>query len=141
MMRKPPKPFKTWQEYLDARDSFYVSPAWHKLRQEVLKENEHRCVYCKRVPTKDNPVNIDHRVPLCKNWGLRLCKSNLQITCAQCNKMKGGMSHKRMLKLFGLLPKKKKKKQKISQKAVLRKQRQLEQQKRQNASFWASYLN
>lgn len=140
MYRKPPKPFTSWSEYLTERDAFYQSKEWKMLRQEVINENECRCVYCKRVPSKANPINVDHRVPLCKRWDLRLCKDNLQITCMQCNRLKGGRSHNKMLKLFGVLPKKKKRSNTVSEKNKRRKKLAQERKKRQNDSFWANYL-
>ena len=97
MFKIPPAPFKTWGEYRVARDAFYRSAEWLEIRRKVIQNSDGRCVYCGKYPTKDNPINIDHRIPLCKRWELRLSLSNLQLTCHKCNKYKSGMSHKQML--------------------------------------------
>lgn len=146
MVKVPPAPFLTWDEYRKARDEFYLSSEWRELRKQVIQNSDGRCVYCKRIPTKDNPINIDHRIPLCKNWDLRLSLDNLQLTCHECNKKKSGMSHKRMLKKMN--KQRNKEKKKVSKKLRLerklarraREQRKQEKQKAVNAAFWATYL-
>lgn len=144
MFKNPPVPFTTWDEYRAARDAFYLSPEWQEIRKQVIRNSDGRCVYCKRFPTRDNPINIDHRIPLCKRWDLRLCLNNLQLTCQACNIKKSGMSHKRMLrKISGGAKKKKGKKKMRAERLRAKQERQRkkdEKQKRINASFWSTYL-
>lgn len=142
MFKSPPVPFQTWDEYRAARDAFYQSPEWKEIRKRVIEKSDGRCVYCKRIPTRGNPINIDHRIPLCKNWGLRLSLSNLQVTCHECNKKKSGMSHKRMLKKINKEKKNTPKKTRIERKLARleREQRKKAKQKAANSAFWATYL-
>ena len=142
MFRKPPKPFSSWSEYKAARDSFYESPEWKSLRQKIIALSDGKCVYCGRVPTKENPINIDHRIPLWKRWDLRLCAFNLQFTCEDCNKKKNGNSHKKMLVAMGLVQKKRnkitrsEKRKKKQARALATEQRK----KQEDALFWKDYL-
>lgn len=135
MFRKPPVPFKTWDEYRTERDAFYMSPEWREIRKRVIKKSDGRCVYCGKKPTPDNPINIDHRVPLCKNWNLRLCLGNLQVTCRRCNLEKSGCSHKKMLK-------KMRRRAGLEKKAIkkAKKTRKKTEQERKNNLFWSEYL-
>lgn len=100
MFRKAPAPFTTWGEYREARDAFYKSPGWLAIREQVIAKSDGRCVYCKCVPTHKNPINIDHKVPLCKRWDRRLDITNLQVTCHRCNEMKSGSTHKQFSRLM-----------------------------------------
>lgn len=143
MFRKPPVPFTTWDQYREARDAFYLSPEWQEIRKKVIQRSDGRCVYCKRLPTKDNPINIDHRIPLCKNWDLRLCLTNLQVTCQTCNIKKSGMSHKQMLRKISGGAKKKTRRQMRAERLRAKQKRQREKDEKQrkiNASFWSTYL-
>ena len=142
---KIPNPFNSWEEYFSARDAFYKSTEWKELRKIVIENNDCKCVYCGREPTKDNPINIDHIQPLCKRWDLRLDINNLQITCSECNKRKGGKSHKRFKKTFEPKPKynqlsrKQKRKERLKRKKI-REEKQRIEQKRKNDAFFANYL-
>lgn len=145
----PPSPFISWEEYRIARDAFYQSEEWREIRKKVIKNSDCRCVYCKKYPTDDNPINIDHRIPLCKRWDLRLCLCNLQVTCHKCNKLKSGMSHVKMLKKSNPLEcldkqvKKKKKKEKRLERLrakKLKEQKIAEKQKQINIKFFSEYL-
>jgi 5-methylcytosine-specific restriction endonuclease McrA len=141
---KIPEPFNSWDEYFEARNAFYHSDEWRELRRQVIERSDGKCVYCGRKPTPYNPINIDHRIPLCKRWDLRNKLTNLQLTCSECNKIKGGKSHIRMKKMFE--PKSKTKlTKKERRKRKLERQRQREEklraeQKRKNDSFFADYL-
>lgn len=92
-----PKPFTTWDEYRTARDQFYASDEWKALRRKIIARKDPHCVYCGRLPTPQNPLNVDHRKPLCRAWRSRLDPNNLQITCHECNLKKSGLTHKQML--------------------------------------------
>lgn len=150
MYRTPPAPFKTWTEYREARDAFYNSPEWLELRKKVIQKSDGRCVYCKKYPTATNPTNIDHRIPLCKRWDLRLTIGNLQVTCHKCNVLKSGMTHRQFLRKIRApeylrklaLSAKGKRKRRLMREihAKERQQRASEKAKRDNATFWANYL-
>lgn len=142
---KIPNPFNSWDEYFEARNAFYHSDEWRELRKQVIERSDGKCVYCGRRPTTSNPINIDHRIPLCRRWDLRNCLANLQLTCSECNKIKGGKSHAKMKKLFE--PKDIKKKLSKKERRRLREERrkkreekQRAEQKRKNDAFFANYL-
>jgi 5-methylcytosine-specific restriction endonuclease McrA len=64
--------------------NFYNSPAWRKLRYEVLRERGRRCEVCGRSPP-DVVIHVDHIKPRSKFPELALQRSNCQIMCADCN--------------------------------------------------------
>ena len=68
---KIPEPFNSWDENFEARNAFYHSDEWSELRRQVIERSDGKCVYCGHKPTPYNPINIDHRIPLCKRWDLR----------------------------------------------------------------------
>jgi 5-methylcytosine-specific restriction endonuclease McrA len=79
---KPPRDLKRW---------FYASGAWRRLRYKVLAANAQRhggvprCQLCAARAASGSPLNVDHIVPLSKDWSRRLDPTNLQILCQDCN--------------------------------------------------------
>lgn len=77
------------------REAFYKSWDWRRLRMEVIKKYDRRCMCCGATPEDvaldGTPVRlvVDHIKPLSKHWELRLSPSNLQILCDECNMGKG----------------------------------------------------
>lgn len=134
---KIPHPFKSWEAYFVAREMFYHSEGWKRLRQEVIDESDGRCVYCHCVPTKDNWIEVDHRIPLHRRWDLRYAKSNLQVTCHRCNQRKKGFTHSQMCRFMG--PKKPKAPKPVT-KAEARRIRAQERNKVASSEFWKEYL-
>jgi hypothetical protein len=67
---------------------FYHSPIWKSTRQQVLDSNQHICKIC-GVSLMIMDVNVDHILPLKYYWDQRLDLDNLQISCKDCNKIKG----------------------------------------------------
>lgn len=67
-------------------------PAWAK--NAVFHRDKGRCVLCKTDLTKlysqKSAIHYDHIIPLAMG-GIN-CVTNLQLTCAECNLRKGGMS-------------------------------------------------
>ncbi len=61
-----------------------------KLRLEVFKRDQFRCIFCGRSPAMENGValHIDHRIPFSQGGKTEL--ENLQTLCRDCNLGKGG---------------------------------------------------
>ncbi|MCH1926063.1 HNH endonuclease [Shewanella sp. C32] len=69
--------------------SFYLSPAWLNLREEVLATREHRCALCNKTRAEHNiALEVDHILPRSKYRELELDINNLQILCFECNRGK-----------------------------------------------------
>jgi 5-methylcytosine-specific restriction endonuclease McrA len=71
---------------------FYNSVAWKQLRYRTLAENARRqadgkprCELCGTGAEPDNRLNVDHIVPLSKDWSKRLDPTNVQCLCSRCN--------------------------------------------------------
>ena len=60
-----------------------------RLRLEVLKRDQFRCVFCGRSPATENSItlHIDHKYPFAKGGQTTL--ENLQCLCSDCNLGKG----------------------------------------------------
>ena len=70
--------------------SFYWSDEWRKLRYQVIRENDSKCMACGRSPKLHSVImHVDHIKPISKFPELKLEKSNLQILCDDCNLGKG----------------------------------------------------
>ncbi|MCB7127974.1 MAG: HNH endonuclease [Candidatus Brocadiales bacterium] len=69
--------------------AFYRSPAWKKVRYEVLAASDKRCALCGYAAADGARLNVDHIKPLRKYPELALKKSNLQVLCGSCNQGKG----------------------------------------------------
>ena len=70
-------------------DEFLLSPAWRAVRKLALKKHGNACLKCRRVGTKDEPINVDHIKPRKFFPELALDPTNLQPLCWRCNKAKG----------------------------------------------------
>ena len=69
---------------------FYASVAWKRLRYAVLRESNGRCSYCGASPEDGHTIlQVDHVEPISKNWARRLDKTNLTVSCGDCNHGKG----------------------------------------------------
>lgn len=79
------KYFLTKEKYKEARDDFYKSLEWKRLRYEVLRESRGYCSICGRDVRHGAILHVDHIIPLSKDWTLRLDKNNLQVLCEDCN--------------------------------------------------------
>ncbi|MBN2295773.1 MAG: HNH endonuclease [Pirellulales bacterium] len=77
------------QEEMDATRTFYASPEWRLLREQVIAEQGRRCRQCGRHIASDFDLTVDHIKPRSKFPELALDKSNLQVLCRQCNSSKG----------------------------------------------------
>lgn len=75
-----------------------------KKKKDTIKKKHPECVYCKC--NNELYLEIDHKIPLSR--GGTNDKSNLQVTCTLCNKLKDNMTHvefKDYLKALKLLKK------------------------------------
>lgn len=66
--------------------NFYESNEWLKLRYEVIKKYDRRCMVCFRTNIS---LHVDHIKPRSKYPSLALVESNLQVLCRDCNLGKG----------------------------------------------------
>ena len=74
------------------KSEFYGTKEWRELRWKVLIESDGRCVYCGRSRNKHGvTIHVDHIKPRSKYPFLELEKSNLQVTCEDCNLGKGAI--------------------------------------------------
>ncbi len=78
---------KRWdREYsAEAREQFFASDDWYRVRLEVLHRDRHTCLSCGATRFHGAVLTVDHIVPLSVNWSRRLDKSNLQCLCWDCN--------------------------------------------------------
>jgi hypothetical protein len=76
----------TWNNVTRVKDTRYVSD---KLRLEVFKRDNFKCVICGASPSQHSSVilHIDHIVPFCR--GGETVVENLQTLCSRCNLEKG----------------------------------------------------
>lgn len=60
-----------------------------RLRLEVLKRDQFRCIFCGRSPATETGVvlHVDHKLPFSKGGQTTL--ANLQCLCGDCNRGKG----------------------------------------------------
>jgi 5-methylcytosine-specific restriction endonuclease McrA len=66
---------------------------------ELLINNNHKCLYCGiKVERKIN-LHLDHKIPLSKNGSHTI--ENIAISCASCNLRKGTKSMKEFLQILG----------------------------------------
>ena len=65
---------------------FYSTPEWRRLRYQVLRIHQAKCMCCGRSP-KDHGVvlHVDHIKPRSKHPHLELDLNNLQVLCEDCN--------------------------------------------------------
>ena len=69
-----------------SKPDFYQSKEWRNLRWNVLRSSDGKCVYCGRSRALHNIViHVDHIKPRSKFPHLALVRSNLQVTCEDCN--------------------------------------------------------
>ena len=74
---------------IDEGKTFYASPEWKLLRNEVISEQGRRCGVCGTTAIRDRDVTVDHIRPRSKHPHLALSKDNLQVLCRSCNARKG----------------------------------------------------
>lgn len=64
---------------------FYKSPAWLRVRYQVLARYGFVCMACKRHKDVTGPLHVDHIKPRSKYPKLALDPTNLQVLCMACN--------------------------------------------------------
>jgi 5-methylcytosine-specific restriction endonuclease McrA len=74
---------------IEEQRTFYSSPEWRILREQVIGEQGRRCQKCGRQIVQDFDLTVDHIKPRSKFPDLALDKSNLQVLCRACNSTKG----------------------------------------------------
>ena len=79
---KPKRTKKSKKQAKSTRRSHYIPAA---TRVDVLRRDNHRCVYC-GVSAKKAELEIDHIIPFSKGGSNAI--SNLQTLCSVCNKGK-----------------------------------------------------
>jgi hypothetical protein len=73
---------------IEEAQSFYSSPEWLKLREQVIREEGRVCAQCGRHIKNDNDVTVDHIRPRTKYPHLALSRENLRVLCRRCNSRK-----------------------------------------------------
>ena len=73
----------------DVVQEFYASFEWRRMRMEVFKLYERKCMCCGARPEDGVRIHVDHIRPLRFFWDLRLNIDNLQVLCEVCNHGKG----------------------------------------------------
>ena len=76
------------KEKIEEAQSFYSSPEWAKLREQVIKEEGRVCAQCGRPIKDNNDVTVDHIRPRTKYPHLELSRENLRVLCRSCNSAK-----------------------------------------------------
>jgi len=71
---------------------FYKSPEWRLKRAEILKRDHAECQLCRArgettVNTKDNPLQVHHKIHLKADISLALADDNLLTVCRHCHNM------------------------------------------------------
>lgn len=66
------------------RDELFGSFVWKAIRAILLREARGACQYCgRRAPGV--VLQVDHIIPITKDWSRRLDILNLQVLCVECN--------------------------------------------------------
>ncbi|NFF80427.1 HNH endonuclease [Clostridium botulinum] len=65
--------------------AFYVSTAWKKLREQVLREQNYECQICKSKGKYSRASTVHHIKHLKEYPSLALTKSNLMCVCNSCH--------------------------------------------------------
>ena len=76
-------------ERLREQQTFYSSPEWQTLRQQVIIEEGSKCHLCNVMIKDPTDVTVDHIRPRSRYPNLALVRSNLQVLCRRCNSRKG----------------------------------------------------
>jgi len=68
-----------------AKDDFYHSDDWLRIRYAALKRSNGTCACCGQRGQLRNPLHVDHIKPRSKYPQLALDLSNLQVLCQDCD--------------------------------------------------------
>jgi hypothetical protein len=95
----------TYWETPDPRTpEFLQSPAWRRLRSQVLERWGHQCQRCGRTPQDGIIINVDHIKPRRDFPELALEFDNCQVLCDVCNHGKGNSDGRDWRKEWNGLP-------------------------------------
>lgn len=79
-----------------ARNDLYADPRWHRLVAKILGSWRARwgwqCPGWRASPhmaSRDNPLTVDHIIPVAARPDLAFEETNLQVLCRACNGRKG----------------------------------------------------
>ncbi len=71
----------------EKKEGVVREPIGSKLRAEILRRDNYRCVHCGRTPKEDKiKLEVDHIIPV--DWGGKTEPNNLQTLCRECNQGK-----------------------------------------------------
>jgi hypothetical protein len=70
---------------LSKGDDFFQSPAWLRLRYEILKKHHGRCQACGRSANDGVIIQVDHIKPRSKYPKLALDPEHMSVLCQPCN--------------------------------------------------------
>lgn len=72
-----------WLTTTTSRHERGYGSTWVRLRGRALRRDHRRCVMCGSGPTDDNPLEVDHIVPLALGGANALY--NLRTLCSDCH--------------------------------------------------------
>lgn len=76
-------------ELKDSERRFYLSKEWRKMRNITLARYGQKCMKCNAINV---PIEVDHIKPRSKYPELELSFENLQVLCADCNRLKSNLN-------------------------------------------------
>lgn len=66
--------------------NFYMSSAWQKKREQILRRDGYRCQWCRRYGRLTEADEVHHVKPLKTHPELALSDENLVSLCASCHR-------------------------------------------------------
>lgn len=75
------------ENYHSRFSSFYNSPEWRILRQQVFLEANGLCEECLKKKIIMEGKEVHHIVPIDKDWSKRFDRSNLILLCDECHRL------------------------------------------------------
>lgn len=71
----------------EAKQDFYKSMQWMRLRYATLEKYGAKCSVCSRTAKDGIIIHVDHIIPLSKpgGWERRLDPNGVQVMCGECN--------------------------------------------------------
>nr|DAL51012.1 MAG TPA_asm: NinG recombination protein [Caudoviricetes sp.] len=78
-----------------ARDKFYTSSGWERMRRSILRAERYRCQNCARYGKMTPATVVHHANPVEERPDLRMTRWNMVALCGEChNAMHDRETHK-----------------------------------------------
>ena len=78
------------ETYNEKYDWFYQTAEWRRLRAEKFTAANGLCERCYKKDRICKGAEVHHKVPIDRNWDLRLDIDNLILLCADCHNLQHG---------------------------------------------------